>query len=256
MPKEKATDLTRLLRPTSIESAVLRLNPSTLSHAFGQQLLDGAAHLKPEFEMTLLPLISNRLQDPNLQRSNSGSIGLGSALSLFLASQKRAPKLIGEVGTYIGNSAAAMGYGAGMNGHAVQLITCDIHPCTQQPFAGIQLPKGSKTQVVQGSSTQMFEFLASKGAKLDMLHLDGRLMQEDLPLLRKLLKADTLIALDDCEADEKGHMNLDLLRRASLIKDHAYVEPFPRQLFQRWGLETRSVTGFLLPVESIKFTRQ
>ena len=235
---------------------MLRLNPSTLSIAFGQQLLDGSAHLKPTFETTLLPLISKRSLDPTLQRSNSGSIGLGSALSLFLASQKRVPKLIAEVGTYIGNSAAAMGCGAGLNGQAVQLITCDMHPCTQQPFAGLQLPEGSKAQVAQGSSTQMFEFLASKGAKLDMLHLDGRLMKEDLQLLGKLLKPETLIALDDCEGDEKGHMNLDLLRRAGLIQQHAFVEPFPRELFRLWGLETRSVTGFLLPQSSISFTRQ
>ena len=60
----------------------------------------------------------------------------------------------------------------------------------------------------------MFEFLASKGAKLDMLHLDGRLMKEDLSLLAKLLKPDTLIALDPSEGDEKGHMNLRILRRA------------------------------------------
>ena len=131
-----------------------------------------------------------------------------------------------------------------------------MHPCTKQPFAGLNLPEGSKAQVVQGSSTQMFEFLASKGAKLDMLHLDGRLMKEDLKLLSQVLKPDTLIALDDCEGDEKGHMNLDLLRRAGLIQNHAYVEPFPRDLFRRWGLETRSVTGFLLPQSLISFTRQ
>ena len=235
---------------------MLRLNPSTLSQAFGQQLLDTGAHLRPVFEQTLLPLISARLLDPSLQRSNSGSIGLGSALSLFLASHRRAPKLVAEVGTYIGNSAAAMGCGAGLAQQAVQLITCDMHPCTQQPFAGLNLPEGSNAQVVQGSSTQMFEFLSSKGAKLDMLHLDGRLMKDDLKLLGQLLKPDTLIALDDCESDEKGHMNLDLLRRAGLIQSHAYVEPFPRELFRRWGFETRSVTGFLLPQSAISFTRQ
>ena len=181
---------------------MLRLNPSTLSHALGQQLLDGGAHLKPVFEQKLLPLISTRLLDPSLQRSNSGSIGLGSALSLFLATYRKAPKLIAEVGTYIGNSAAAMGYGSGMAQQAVQLITCDMNPCTQQPFEGLHLPDGSKAQVVQGSSTKMFELLSSKGAKIDMLHLDGRLMKDDLKLLRQVLKPDTLIALDDCEGDE------------------------------------------------------
>ena len=89
-----------------------------------------------------------------------------------------------------------------------------------------------------------------------MLHLDGRLMKDDLPLLGKLLGPETLIALDDCEGDEKGHMNLDRLRRTGLINKHAFVEPFPRELFRRWGLETRSVTGFLLPQAAIRFTRQ
>ena len=237
-------------------NAVLRLNPTTLSQAFGQQLLVEGPHLKPVFEQTLLPLISSRLLDPTLQRSNSGSIGLGSAVSLFLASHRKAPRLVAEVGTYIGNSAAAIGCGAGMSKQSVQLITCDMHPCTQQPFKGLSLPEGSKAQVVQGSSTQMFEFLASKGARLDMLHLDGRLMKDDLQLLSQLLQPDTLIALDDCEGDEKGHMNLDLLRRAGLIQNHAFVEPFPRELFRRWGLETRSFTGFLLPQSAISFTRQ
>ena len=182
---------------------MLRLNPTTLSQAFGQQLFEGGAHLKPVFEQTLLPLISSRLLDPSLQRSNSGSIGLGSALSLFLASHRKAPKLVVEVGTYIGNSAAAMGCGAGMAQQAVQLITCDMHPCTQKPFAGLNLPEGSKAQVVQAAGTQMFEYLASKGVKPDMLHLDGRLMKDDLKLLRQLLQTDTLIALGNCEGDER-----------------------------------------------------
>lgn len=235
---------------------VLRLNPSTLSQAFGQQLLDSGAHLKPIFEQALLPLISKRLLDLSLQRVNSGSIGLGSALSLFLAAHRKAPRLVAEVGTYIGNSAAAIGCGAGIAQQAIQMITCDLHPCTQQPFAGLKLPEGSKAQVVQGTSTKMFELLASKKARLDMLHLDGRLMKDDLKLLGQLLTNDTLIALDDCEGDEKGHMNLDLLRRAGLIQNHAYVEPFPRELFRGWSLETRSATGFLLPQSSISFTRQ
>ena len=237
-------------------SNVLRLNPSTLSRALGQQLLESAAHLRPTFESVLLPLITQRLLDRTLQRDNSGSIGLGGALTLFLAAHQRAPRLIAEVGTYIGNSAAAMGLGAGTAAQVFQLVTCDMHPCTQQPLNGLTLPPGSGAQVVQGSSTQMFQALAAKQAKLDMLHLDGRLMPDDLKLLARLLKDDTLIALDDCEGDEKGHMNLDLLRRAGLLQQHAYVEPFPRDVFRAWDLETRSVTGLLVPLKLISYTRQ
>ncbi|MCP9890252.1 class I SAM-dependent methyltransferase [Cyanobium sp. Aljojuca 7D2] len=234
---------------------MLRLNPCTLSAALGRQLLLDASHLRPSFEQ-LLPVFAGRLLDRSLQRANSGSIGLGSALTLFLVSHKRSPRLIAEVGTYIGNSSAAMACGAGLAGQPVHLVTCDLHPCTQEPLAGLQLPQGSGAQVVQGSSTQMFQALASKQAKLDMLHLDGRLMTDDLKLLAQLLKDDTLIALDDCEGDEKGHMNLDLLRRAGLIQQHAFVEPFPSELFRAWNLETRSVTGLLLPLKSISFSRQ
>ena len=235
---------------------MLKLNPYVLSRAFGGQLLLDAAHLRPAFQTQLLPLIGSRFLDRSLQRANSGSIGIGSALSLFLAAHKRSPKLIAEVGTYIGNSAAAMALGSGLAGESVQLITCDLHPCTQTPLAGISLPEGSKAQVVQGSSTQMFQALAEKQMKLDMLHLDGRLMKDDLKWLAQLLKDDTLIALDDCEGDEKGHINLDVLRRAGLLKQHVFVEPFPKELFQAWQLETRSTTGFLLPIKLISYTRQ
>jgi hypothetical protein len=92
---------------------MLRLNPSTLSVALRHQLLLDSSHLRPSFEQMLLPVITNRLLDRSLQRANSGSICLGSALTLFLAAHKRSPKLIAEVGTYIGNTAAAMAFGSG-----------------------------------------------------------------------------------------------------------------------------------------------
>ena len=59
---------------------MLRLNPTTLSRAFGQQLIDEGAYLRPSFENELLPVICDRLNDPTLQRADSGSIGVGSAL--------------------------------------------------------------------------------------------------------------------------------------------------------------------------------
>ena len=39
---------------------MLRLNPTTLSRAFGQQLIDEGAYLRPSFENELLPVICNR----------------------------------------------------------------------------------------------------------------------------------------------------------------------------------------------------
>jgi len=51
-------------------------------------------------------------------------------------------------------------------------------------------------------------------------------------------------------------MNLDLLRRAGLLQQHSYVEPFPRDVFRAWNRETRSVTGLLVPLNLISYTRQ
>ncbi len=236
--------------------SMLRLNPTTLSRAFGQQLIDEGAYLKPSFENELLPVICDRLNDSTLQREDSGSIGVGSALSLFLASAKRKPKLIVEVGTYIGTSAACMGFGSAMSSNPVELVTCDINPCTKEPFVGLELPDGSTENVMQKGSTEMFQYLISQGSKIDMLHIDGRLRGEDLQLLSQLLKPDTLIALDDCEGDEKGHFNLDILRRSGLIENHAFVSPFEKDLFRCWNIESRSVTAFLLPFDSINVSRQ
>ena len=161
-----------------------------------------------------------------------------------------------EVGTYIGTSAACMGFGAAMSGNPVDLVTCDINPCTKKPFAGLELPDGSTENVMQKGSTEMFQCLISQGSEIDMLHIDGRLRGEDLQLLGQLLKPNTLIALDDCEGDEKGHYNLDILRRSGLMENHAFVSPFEKDLFRCWNIESRSVTAFLLPFDGINVSRQ
>ena len=231
---------------------MLRLNPSTLSQALGQQLLEGGAHLRPIFEQNLLPVITTRLLDPKLQRSNSGSITVGSALSLFLASNRRAPKLVAEIGTYIGNSAAAIICGCDITKQAAQLITCDINPCTDTPLDGLncQTEQSSGNSWIQHPNVRIY---IKKGNGHDSSRWENE--ENDLDLLGKLTKEDTLIALDDYEGDEKGHINLDLFRRSGLMEKHVYVEPFKRELFPL-GTRTRSATGFLLPKSTIVYTRQ
>ena len=162
---------------------MLSLNPPTLSAALGGQLLEGLHYLRGDFAGTLLPLIHRRYDMRSLQRINSGSICVAGALTLFLVAYKRAPQIIAVVGTHIGNSAASLALGAGLSGQAVKLITCDLHPCIQQPLDGLSLPQGSGAIMVQGSSTQMFQALLSKQFKIDLLHLDGRPMPEDLKIL-------------------------------------------------------------------------
>ena len=235
---------------------MLRLNPSTLSRALGQQLIERGSHLKANFESELLPVIGKRLLDRRLQRENSGSICIGSALTLYLVAQSCSPKLIVEVGAYIGNSAASLAYGAGLNGNPIELISCDVNPCCQNPFEGLSLPAGSTCKVDNGKSTEMFSLLVREARKIDMLHLDGRLLDDDIDLLKLLLKDNTIIALDDCEANEKGHVNLDILEKSGITKLYSYISPFPREIFRLWNIETFSRTGLLVPRAMIRFTKQ
>lgn len=213
-------------------------------------------HLRPLFFDSLLPIYTSRVLDMNSQREDSGTISMGSLLSLFLTSYKWQPTYIVEVGTYIGNSILSIAFGASLNNKKIDLITCDNQPCNQNPMKGIDLPEGSKTEVFQGSSTDMFKKLIQRNKPIDMLHLDGKLLKHsnDTELLSNLISNATLIALDDCEGCEKGHVNLSLLRRA--IKTHVFIAPFPSHSFQKWGLEATSLTGFLLPKKSASFSWQ
>ena len=235
---------------------MLRLNPSALSRALGLQLIERGSHLKANFESELLPVLGKRLLDKSLQRENSGSICFGSALTLYLVAQSCSPRLIVEVGAYIGNSAASLAYGAGLNGNPVELITCDVNPCCQNPLQGLSLPAGSSCKVDKVKSTEMFSLLVRQERKIDMLHLDGKLLADDIDLLRMLLNDETIIALDDCESNEKGHVNLDMLERSGVVKSHLYISPFPREIFRLWNLETYSRTGLLVPRTMIRFTKQ
>ena len=71
-----------------------------LSQGFEQQLIERETQLKPIFKKTLQLLISSRLLNPKLQENNFGSSHLGRALSLILASYRKAPKLVTEVRSF------------------------------------------------------------------------------------------------------------------------------------------------------------
>ena len=235
---------------------MLRLNPSILSTVLSDQLLIEYAHLRELFNQKLLPLYSERVLNSNLQREKTGTIEIGSFISLFLTAYRRNPQCIVEVGTNSGNSALSMGVGASLHKKEIQLFSCDVKPCNENPLEGIVLPKGSEVNVIRGLSTEMFTSLVNRKVQIDMIHIDGRLTREDLKLLPQLINENTLMALDDCEGDEKGHSNLNLLRSAGLLENHTFITPFPKDSFNKWQIATRSRTGFLMPRNQIVMTRQ
>ncbi len=235
---------------------MLRLNSYNASKALGEQMLTEMFHLKSDFDLTLLPVLKARLEDRSIQRDESGSISLGSAITLFLLAAKVAPQSIAEIGTYIGCSTAALAFGASKSQQSVRITTCDTHPCIEAPLAGLGLEGGASCEVVSGRSTTMFERLSARGEKIDLLHIDGRLQREDSQYLAQAIENKAIIALDDCEGDEKGHANLSLLRNAGMLKEYFFIQPFAPELFGLWHYSARSLTGILLPISHIFLARQ
>ena len=149
-----------------------------------------------------------------------------------------------------------MAFGAGLHGNEIQFYTCDQNPFNEKPLEGVSLPKGSGIKIFNSSSTEMFRYLLNKNIKIDMLHLDGRLLKEDIEILQSLISEDTLIAIDDCEGNEKGHENLHILKHLNTKHTHVFVAPFARDSFLKYQLNFFSSTGFLIPIKSIKYSNQ
>lgn len=237
-------------------SGLLRMNAHKASVLLGEQLFEDYYFLKDDILDVILSIYADRHKRKDLLRSNSGSITIGAAVSLALFAIAAAPRNVAEVGTYIGCSTAAIGLGGAVAGSLESIDSCDINPAIQEPLDGVPDLAGIDVVVHQTDSTSMFKLLKQRKADIDFLHIDGRVNVKDIELLKKILSRDAVIALDDCESDEKGHVNLDFMRQSGLIDDYFFVQPFPAAIFRTWGIESRSTTGFLLPMSSFEIRRQ
>ena len=185
---------------------------------------------------------------------DTGSISVASQWALFSLAYFVGPEVVAEVGTFIGKSAIALAKGMDASGKAGELHTCDFSN-------HFDLPKLSKTVVTQypgSGSTQMFSEMVEDGyaGRVDLVHLDGRLMKEDLPLLPQLCSPQAVIVLDDFEGVEKGVLNLLALRNNERFAKYLLAYPPDRQVLERFGLPDVSTTAFLFPGESLLFAPQ
>jgi len=233
---------------------LLRLNSYTLSRALGRQLLEDMIYEKDMFINEVMPVIRDRLNDKTLQREDSGSILVGSAATLYLIAKKLRPVNVLEVGTYIGCSTATIACGCDGPRASATITTCDINKCIEDPLEGLSIQGSITCRVLHGMSTSLFSQHLS--SRTDFIHIDGRLSKEDVSLLSAVDLSNTTIALDDSESDEKGIANLQMLRRVRSLQSHIYIQPFTSDIFQAWGLATRSTTGIFAPLKKLALTRQ
>jgi predicted O-methyltransferase YrrM len=139
---------------------------------------------------------------------NTGSVPYDDAVELYKLAKFFQPKVIAEVGTFIGVSTRTMRLGVS----SADIYTCDVSNRIQVDSSDTKLHQYPKT-----SSTDMFKDLAEKKVGVDLLYLDGRLQQEDLQYFSQIIHDQTIFVFDDFEGTEKGVVNAMMLDGANRL---------------------------------------
>jgi hypothetical protein len=67
------------------------------------------------------------------------------------------------------------------------------------------------------ASPDMFKDMANKEVKVDLVYLDGRLGQDDIEPLSKIIHDKTVFVMDDFEGTEKGVANAMMLESPNRV---------------------------------------
>ena len=161
---------------------------------------------------------------------NTGTVTLDDAADLYRIVTLFNPKVIAEVGTFIGVSTRTMRLAA----PDAQIYTCDMSNAIELGLTGV-------TQYIKTPSHEMFADMADKGVKADLVYLDGRLSEKDIEPLLKIIHGQTVFVLDDFEGTEKGVAN------ALMLESPNAVLIYPRN---------GNKTAMVLPVGMIQLVRQ
>ena len=203
-----------------------------LSEAFWNRVFD---HAEPR-RRQVQDVIFSELGALDLLRSkaqyNTGSISTATQWLLYSLAYYWRPEVVAEVGTFIGKSALALAKGCDAAGLTAEIHTCDMSN-------SIRIPSSATSILFQYqglSSTRMFEDMLKDGhqGRVNLLHLDGRATQEDIPLMASLLSPDGVVVLDDFEGVEKGVANAFGLRSVAHFSKHILIYP-PRDGVQNPG---------------------
>lgn len=233
----------------------LLINQNNFSTLFWKLVLTSRNGLQlDDFENLSKDILS--LQSLRVQADyNTGTISPKSALWLFLLGRYFKPSVIAEVGTFIGTSGLSMVKGVDSNNVPVSFYSCDVSNSIDIPYVGQSTVEFFK----KCGSSQMFKQLKDRGVSPDFFHIDGRLNQEDFPLLVDLKVMDAVILLDDFEGVEKGVANAFALQGIT-NKSHVMVYPPKPEDCSFSDLDEifpgTCTTAILLPLKLLSFTRQ
>lgn len=156
-------------------------------------------------------VIEKIIEDQQVLRQDAdyktGSVPYDDAVELYKITKFFQPKVIAEVGTFIGVSTNVMNL-------AMERLV-DIYTCDHSNNINLDVP--NIFQYPMRASQEMFADLVEKEIKVDLAYLDGRLSQQDFEPLAKIVHTDTVFVLDDFEGVEKGVVNALMLESAARV---------------------------------------
>ena len=223
----------------------LYLSESMITDAFWPQLKGAACAKEAASDAESILSISNVLARDF--PGETGSMSLEATKLLWLLGRYFSPKVVVEVGTYIGRFTAALFMGA--RPAIEKLYTCDATFDAWDP--GHLASAGEIEYFGKTTSTQMFEHLVATGVKADLFFLDGRLQDTDLVLLPSLVHNKAVFLLDDFEGLEKGVINGIKLR--DIYPNLILIRPNRKATD---GHHESPPLAVLLPPEVLQLSRQ
>jgi len=232
---------------------VFRLSPRVLSDVVWRDLL-ADADLDLDLVRAKLAALWEACESTRARMAyNTGSISPSTGVVLHALARRLAPKAIFEVGTFVGKSTVALALGTESAGSTQAAIyTCDGSNDFLLPYSGTTRIVGFPRK----TSTQALAEVVAQGVQIDLFNLDGRISEADCATMQRLAKAQTVIAIDDFEGQEKGVANMSLLRSQAWIRPYALVYPPERALLAEFGLHSACTTALLLPLTLFGFTKQ
>ena len=180
---------------------------------------------------------------------NTGSITLAAAWSLYSVTRYFGFQRALEIGTFIGKSTWSIACAMDIENVNGEIATCDASN-------NIQLPWNGQTRLAQHKKKTSTQMLSVLNGLFDFCFFDGRVSDDDLPLLDKIIDQNTVIALDDFEGMEKGVANLIKLRAMPKLVNHFLIYPASNDQLHNIGFSSGSTIAILLPTTRIALTNQ
>lgn len=183
---------------------------------------------------------------------NTGSINFTNAWCLYSLTRYFKPRVVAEVGTFIGKSTMAMA--EAMQHSFVNdpvIYTCDSsNNILLEDRIDINLVQYPKL-----TSTDMFTDMVTKQVKADLVFIDGRLNADDIELLGQVAHESTVFAFDDFEGIEKGVVNV--MNLGNLFSNgYTLIYPPDNALLLDAYLMGSSNLAMIAPLSLIRFVAQ